>query len=267
MNGNITHDWKNLLFELTKKEISVRYKKTFFGFLWMFLNPLSQMLILGFVFQNFTNISIKTENYFLFLFTGLIVWNFFSNTLSSAIPIYVNERALLQKSKFPREIILFSIVLSNLFHFSVSLFVLFIFMLCYFLIKLEFNQITSMFFKTPLVLITTFWIGLFVSGLGLLLSSLNVRFRDISFFMSAGLPLLFYATPIIWELHFVPRSYLPILFLNPLVAIIETNRLVFLNSPLLFSQGTIISILSTTLIITAGLYVFRRESPYFDDWL
>ncbi|GIK84397.1 MAG: sugar ABC transporter permease [Patescibacteria group bacterium] len=264
---NSHYDWKNLLIELTKKEISVRYKKTFFGFLWMFLNPLSQMLILGIVFQNFANLSIKTENYFLFLFIGLIIWNFFSNTLYTTIPIYVNERALLQKSKFPREIILISVLFSNLFHYLVSLLVLLCFISIYFLFSNGMGVVLNLIIRTPLILLTTIWLGLLTTGIGLFLSSLNVKYRDINFFTSAALPLLFYASPIIWELHFVPKAILPILYLNPLASIIEINRYVFLNEGLAFSKGILLGLIVTIIVLALGIYIFEKESPYFDDWL
>lgn len=267
MKKQKNYDWKNLLLELTKKEISVRYKKTFFGFLWMFLNPLSQMLILGIVFQYFTNLSIQTENYFLFLFVGLIIWNFFSNTLNTAVPIYVNERALLQKSKFPREIIFASVLFSNLFHYFVSLFVLLCFMALYFLIGSSAKFVIIMLYKFPLIVLTTIWLGLFTSGIGLLLSSLNVKYRDINFFTIALLPLVFYATPIIWEMNLVSNPYLPFLYLNPIASIIEINRYVFLHEDLTFPAGVYFGLLTTVIAVILGNYVFRKESPYFDDWL
>lgn len=261
------YDWKSLLFELTKKEISVRYKKTFFGFLWMFLNPLSQMLILGIVFQKFANLSLKTENYFLFLFIGLIVWNFFSNTLQTTIPIYVNERALLQKGKFPRAIILLSVVISNLFHYAMSLIVLFVFLVLFNLIFGKIDLLYSMIFKLPLSIISISWLGLFTTGLGLSLSSLNVKFRDINFFTSAALPLIFYGTPIIWETHFAPKAILPFLYLNPLTSIVEINRLIFLNEKITYLPGIIISMISSVFLVFIGNKIFKKESPFFDDWL
>lgn len=261
------YDWQSLLFELTKKEISVRYKKTFFGFLWMFLNPLSQMLILGFVFQNFTNLTVKTQNYFIFLFIGLLIWNFFSNTVQTTTPIYVNERSLLKKGKFPREIILLSVIFANLFHFVVSLLVLIIFLTFYYISNQHFELLFSMIKQVPYTIFSTFLLGLFITGICLILSALNVKYRDINFFSSAILPLLFYGSPIIWALHSVPQKIQGILYLNPLVSVIEINRMVLLNESITYKPGVYLGILISLLVLVIGSKVFKTESPFFDDWL
>src|SRR5262245_48806610 len=97
----------DFLWAMTEKEIKARYKKAVFGFLWVVLNPLFQMVVMGLVLSYFITI----PNYFLFLFTGLLPWNFFSLSLAKATPAFVNERNLLLKAKFPREAIPFSIIL------------------------------------------------------------------------------------------------------------------------------------------------------------
>src|SRR4030043_1972727 len=116
---HFNHQYFDLLFAMTEKEIKARYKNAFFGFLWMFLNPLFQMLIIGFVFQYVTKVSIP--NYFVFLFAGLLPWNFFSYTITKNTPLMVYERALLQKAKFPRETLILAMVLANAFHLIISI--------------------------------------------------------------------------------------------------------------------------------------------------
>src|SRR3989344_4134477 len=110
-------NYLEFLWVMSEKETKVRYKRAVFGFLWVVLNPSLQMLIIGVVFSLF----IKIPNYFLFLFTGLLPWQFFSLSLSKATPSIVNERSILQKAKFPIEAIPISIILANLFNMIVSL--------------------------------------------------------------------------------------------------------------------------------------------------
>src|SRR3990167_5732195 len=98
----------DLLIGMTEKELRARYKNTLFGFLWMFINPLLQMLVIGFIFRLF--IKEPIENYFLYLLVGLLVWNFFSLSLTKTTPSIVNERSLIKKAKFPREVIPLSII-------------------------------------------------------------------------------------------------------------------------------------------------------------
>ena len=106
--------WLEFLWAMTKKEIKARYKVATLGFLWIILNPILQMTAIGFIFQFF--VPIRVNNYFLFLFSGLLLWNFFSYSVSKNVSKIVNERMLIKKAKFPRQSIIISIVLSNLFH-------------------------------------------------------------------------------------------------------------------------------------------------------
>ena len=117
-NIDTRHFWE-LLEEMTKKELIARYKYTFFGFLWIILNPILQMLIIGFVFRFF--IKEPIQYYFHFLFIGLLVWNFFSLSLTKATPCIVYERALIKKAYFQREVLPLSIILSNFFHLIISM--------------------------------------------------------------------------------------------------------------------------------------------------
>jgi len=126
MAGSRLTNYLHFIWAMTEKEIKARYKHTVFGFLWVILNPVFQMFVIGFVFSFF--VYIPVANYYLFLFSGLLPWQFFSLTLSKATPSFVYERSLLQKANFPREAIPLSIVLSNFVHFVVSLVLLIVFL-------------------------------------------------------------------------------------------------------------------------------------------
>lgn len=158
--------WRDFTWELTLREIKVRYKNAFFGFLWMILNPILQMLIIGTIFKFF--VPIETDNYFVFLFLGIFIWNFFATSLSKTVGIFVNERHLLQKASFPRESLPISVVLANLFHVLIGLFLFVIFFA-------EWKW--QVLFVIPILL----WLSFFLTGLSLFFSSLNVKFRDIAF--------------------------------------------------------------------------------------
>ena len=122
MKSDIRHFWE-LLFAMTEKELRSRYKYTIFGFFWLVANPVLQMIIIYFVFSLFIKEPIPNYQYYLFI--GLLVWNFFSLSLTKGTPCIVNERSLIKKAKFPRSVIPLSIIFSNLVHFSLAL-VLFI---------------------------------------------------------------------------------------------------------------------------------------------
>lgn len=245
----------DLLSAMTEKEIKVRYKHAVLGFLWMFLNPLFQMLVIGIVFQFITKVPI--DNYFLYLFLGLLVWNFFSFTLSRNTTIIVQERSLIQKANFPREILVLSGVLANGFHLLVSL-VLLVPVLVF---LGEFHW--SWFWILPAGLI---WLLGFTTGLSLLTAALNVRFRDMTFIIQAGLPLWFYATPVVYPLSFVPEWLRGWFYLNPVTGMVELMH-GMLGQENFNWIGLGVSLVISMVVCFLGYEVFRKSCEEFVDWV
>ncbi|MCL4338894.1 ABC transporter permease [Patescibacteria group bacterium] len=250
----------DFLLVMTIKEIKARYKSAVLGFLWMFLNPLLQMIIIGLIFSNF--IKVPINNYFLFLFPGLLAWNFFSYSITKATPSIVYERTLIQKSNFPREAIPLSIVLSNFFHFLISI-CLFIF----FLIIIGNFKNGNILSSSIYLFFSIFWLLIFTCGVSLLSSSLNVRFRDVNFFIQALVLLWFYATPVIFSLRVLPSNYLWIFQFNPLTYIFEIIHNSLINTP--FPQKDILlsNLVLSIIIVILGFIVFMKNSQNFSDWL
>lgn len=259
LKQKFSKSWE-LTLEMTRNEVKARYKNAFFGFLWAFLNPLAQMLIIGFVFQQF--IKTPIPNYFPFLFLGLLVWNFFSYSLTKATPSLVYARDLIHKSNFPRESIPLSVVFSNFFNFLIAFFLFLLFLLIW-----QKLFVFNFFFSLPYLIASLLWIISLTSGLCLLCSALNVRYRDINFFVQALIIIWFYATPIIYALNILPDAYQKIFLFNPIVYPLEILRLGLLGTSLpsvsIFLGNSIISLI----IIISGILVFRRESKNFSDWL
>lgn len=246
--------YTDFLWAMTEKEIKARYKKAVFGFLWVILNPVLQMLIVGIIFSFF----IKIPDYFLFLFTGLLPWTFFSLSLSKATPSFVYERRLIQKARFPVEAIPVSIILSNFIHMLVSM-VLFIGLL-FFLDKLTFP---SFFLLLPVL----GWLLLFTIGMSLLTSSLNVRFRDVNFLVQSLLILWFYATPVLYNLFIIPKSLYLLFYLNPLTSIFELIHISLVGQGVLDNQILLANLLISLVIVVFGILVYKKEYKYFIDWL
>lgn len=253
---NDTRLFIDLLFAMTEKELRARYKHTAFGFFWLVANPLLQMLVIGFVFTFLLAQPVK--NYYFFLFNGLLVWNFFSLSLAKTTPSIVYERALIKKARFPHAVIPVSIILSNFIHFFLA------FLL--YLVPVLFLGTLS-WLSVPLILLSFLLLLTFTVGLSLLTASLNVRFRDVNFFVSALLIVWFYATPVMYSLTMIPRHLLWLWRFNPLTSILQLLQQALLGLPgpgpamLLSNIGIIV------VITILGITVFRRESKYFDDWL
>lgn len=248
--------WVEFVWAMTEKEIKARYKMAIFGFLWIFLNPLLQMLVMGYIFQFF--VPVKTVNYFEFLFPGLLAWNFFSYTVTKNTQMYINERSLVQKAKFPREAIVISVVLSNLFHFFMSLA---LFVLWEALVVHELHW--WRWWLLPAIIV---WLTILTTGLSLLFSSLNVKWRDVNFGVQALMPLWFYATPVVYPLQALPEWLSQLIYLNPMTAVLEMIRWTTLGLPINW-LSVCWSLLVTLAMFGIGVYVFKRESPYFDDWI
>jgi len=251
-------DYIDFLLVMTEKEIKARYKNAVLGFLWVLLNPLFQMIIIGFLFQNF--ISPPTENYYLFLFSGLLPWNFFSYSLTKTTPSIIYERSLIQKAKFPRESIPLSIVFSNFFHFIISLFLLIILLIISG--NFNFNLLAIVCQVASLI-----WFLSLTCGLTLLTSALNVKYRDIKFFTEAIVLLWFYATPVVYSLNMLPKSIIPLFGLNPITYPLTMLQHGLIDTPLpnksIFWSNFFLSLI----IISLGITIFKKENKTFSDWL
>ena len=247
-----------LLLALTQKEIKARYKHAVLGFLWIFINPLIQMLVMGFVFSLIFRFGIK--NYYLFLFIGLLPWNFFSLALNKATPRIVWDRDLIQKSKFPRSVIPLSMVLSHFFHFAISWLMLMIFLL----ITKQWQFFTLLAISHQSLAIILLLI--FTSGLSLITSALNVFYRDINFVVQAGVMIWFYATPIIYPISIIPQKFQSVFYSNPLLTIFT-----LLQKPLVGNyiptSFVLAHILTIFIIFIFGRILFVKKEKYFSDWL
>jgi len=253
MQKSLKHNLE-LTLSLTVKEFKARYKHAALGFLWIILNPLFQMIVIGTIFSYF----VKIPNYYLFLFTNLLPWSFFSTSLNKVTPSFVNERSLLQKSKFFRGAIPISIIFSNFVHLLISIFLLALFLI----FTAQFSVVSFLVIIPALA-----WLLIFTIGFSFLSSSLNVRFRDINFFVQSFLILWFYATPILYNFSLVPQKLILFFSFNPLASILELFRFAVFEKADFNSLIVIGNILISIVIVLLGIRVYRKQHPYFVDWL
>jgi ABC-type polysaccharide/polyol phosphate export permease len=255
MRNGIEHFFE-LLWRMTEKELRARYKYTVFGFLWLVVNPILQMLIIGFIFSFFMKEPVKY--YYYHLFIGLLTWNFFSLSLAKATPSIVFERSLIKKAMFPRTVIPLSIIVSNAINFLVALTLL--------LVPIFFLRTMSA--STILYIISASgFLLLFTVGISLLTCALNVRYRDVNFFVQAFLLIWFYATPIVYSLTQIPMNLLWLWRFNPLTSILQLYQHALLGAPApgpaMLASNIVVMIIVTAL----GILTFRDASKTFDDWV
>ena len=256
MTRTETQHYFELLFAMTEKELRTKYKYTVLGFLWMVLNPLLQMIIISFIFHFL--IKNPIENYYYFLFLGLLVWNFFSVSLTRSTSSIIWERNLIKKSNFPKSIVPLSIILSNLIHFNIAVFILIIPII--FLHTVSLIGLVYMFAAIVLL-------AIFTIGLSLLTSSLNVYYRDTNFFVQAVLVVWFYITPIVYTLSMIPDRYYWLWSFNPMTSITQLIQHGLLKTPPPDKGIMLVNILLIFLVLLSGIIIFKNKSRNFDDWI
>jgi len=212
------YQYRELLKTNVKKEIRGKYKNSFLGVLWSFLNPLLQIAVYAIVFPLILRNT--QENYVIFLCAGLIPWTFFSTAISRSAFTMIENGNIIKKVYFPREILPISLVISEAVNFVISTLIILIFVL---FSGLGLNKYIIFY---PIILIAQILIILAVS---FIVSSITVYFRDLQHFIGVALQLLFYATPIVYASDSIPANFAWILKLNPMSYVIDGYRAIFYN--------------------------------------
>lgn len=246
---------KYLLYQVTLREIRARYKQSIMGYVWIIFNPLVQLLVYSFVFSVIFKFPTGGVPYSIFLFIGLLPWIYLQTTLSTATLVLIDNANLLRKVSFPREILPYSVVLAKSVDLFFSLLLLFAFLILY---KLPFYP--SIFLVIPLLLVQV----ILMTGLSLFLSAANLFYRDIQYLTNLTLLIWLYMTPVVYPLSLVPKKYVWLYKLNPMVGIIEGYRSALLNLP--FDLGTIVwSVVFSLLIFIIGFWIFKKGEKVFAD--
>jgi len=250
------YDYRNLIWVLAWTDFKERYKNSVLGFFWSLLEPLLMLAILYIVFSNL--MKVQVEHYQLFLLQGIIMWSFFTRSTSGSLYAFKLKAQLVKKVYFPRDILVISsCITALLMSFFES--IIFLAFLLFFMIPLSLNIL-----YLPIVIFLYFIIAL---GTSLVLSALNVYYRDIQYIWALVLQVGFFATPVIYPLNVFPQYLQKILSYNPLAQVIFLGRDVTLYSkePNLASFVFVIFIAVITLVI--GYAIFLRLEPRFAEEL
>lgn len=247
-------DFRELLFALVTRDLKVRYKQTALGVAWVLLQPLIGAVIFSFIFGRFAKMPSEGLPYPAFVLVGLIVWTFFSNSVSQAANSLVAQQNLITKVYFPRAIIPLSVTCTAVFDLFVSMFF-------GYLILLKYHPPT---FTSLVVLPILFCLVLWSGGLGVLLSALVLRFRDIKHIIPFFLQLFMYATPIVYSSDIVPLNFKWIVFLNPLAVAIEEMRNAFFDRPVSALNVVLLGCFSLFVLITGLTYFSKIEKDIAD---
>lgn len=248
------YNYRELLKSNVKKEIRGKYKGSFLGVLWSFVNPLLTVLVYAIVFPYIMRV--KTENYLIFLIIGIIPWTFFTTVINQGmITVRMNE-GIIKKVYFPREILPISVALSGLVNFFISCIIILIF--CIF----GGVGITWHIILLPIIALIQFILSL---GLILGLSAINIYIKDTEYIVQFFVNMLFYATPILYQSTLFPEKIRWVLYLNPMTQIIDTYRNIFLYHQLPNVMGILYVTIVSLIIFALGLLIFRKLEKGFAE--
>jgi lipopolysaccharide transport system permease protein len=248
--------YRDLLYTLSVHRLKVRYKQSVLGPSWAVLQPLSLMLIYTVVFSRIARVPSEGAPYALFAYCALLPWTYFSTALSTATVSLVSHFSLVTKVYFPREILPLTYVIASLVDFLVASTVL-VGLLLYYDVSLTAQAV----YAIPTIGVLT----LFTVAVSLVLSAIQVRYRDIGVAMPLVLQLWMFATPVVYPLSVVPESWRSLYMLNPMVGVIESFRRVILQGePPDFHALAISTIVSMILLPMAFIYFKHIEATVAD---
>lgn len=247
---------RDLLLVLVSRDIKLRYKRSVLGFAWSLLNPLAQLLVFYFIFGLVLPVNIP--NYFPFLFSGLLAWNWFQLSLLVAAGAIVDNRELIKRPGFPAVMLPTVAVTSHLIHFLLALPILLLFLM------LGGGRLTSVILVLPLVIAIQFILTL---GLAYLIATFQVTFRDTQYLLGVLLQLFFFLTPIFYDASAIPARYQPLYRLNPMVHLLNAYRAILIQGEL----PDCLSLLVLSVFVAGFLFlsymILKRASYHFVEEL
>jgi lipopolysaccharide transport system permease protein len=253
--------YRDLLWLLVKRDFVSFYKQTILGPLWFFIQPLFTTIIFTFIFGNLAGLSTDGLPQPLFYMAGITAWNYFADCLTKTSTVFRDNANIFGKVYFPRLIMPLSIVVSNLVRFGVQM-LLFFMMIGYYAYTGADLHLNAYILLFPILVILMALLGL---GLGLIITALTTKYRDLAFLITFGVQLMMYATTVIYPLSAAPTAYKWVIELNPMTGIIEAFRYGFLGEGSLTLQTLGYSVIFTLVSLFLGVIIFNKTEKTFVD--
>jgi lipopolysaccharide transport system permease protein len=247
---------RELLYFITKRDLQIRYKQSFFGFLWVIVQPLALAGVFGVFFGSLAHIPSEGIPYPLFALTGLLAWLFASQAVGQAAGSLVGDANLISKVYFPRLVVPLGKMLALLVDVTITLVVVLIAIALY-----------GTGFRAEMLLVPVFLLLAFVTaaGIGVLLAALNVKYRDVNMAVPLAVQLWLFLTPVLYPGSLVTGSWQYLYAINPMVTAVQGARWALVDSPAPALGPTLISLSSAAVLLVAGVLYFRRTEHYFAD--
>ncbi|WP_299048753.1 ABC transporter permease [uncultured Polaribacter sp.] len=269
---NLKEVWqyRDLLFLFVKRDVITLYKQTILGPLWYLIQPLFTSVIFTLVFNDIAGISTGKVPPFLFNLAGVTIWNYFKECLMATSDTFKKNAAIFGKVYFPRVIMPMSIVISNLLKFLIQIFIFICFYIYYYVDGYEVMP-NIYIYVFPFLIVAMGMIGL---GLGMIISSMITKYRDLFFLVSFGVQLLMYISAVMYPLDLMREKlidsdkgtdYSWIVDFNPIAHLIEFGRFILLNDGSYSLFGLIYTIVFIILVFFLGLLIFNKTEKTFID--
>ena len=254
--------YRDLIWLFTKRTFIVQYKQTILGPAWLFINPILTSLVYVFLFGNVAGMSTDGVPQILFYLTSTAIWIYFSNCITKNAGTFTVNSRVFGKVYFPRLTIPISNVLSSVIQFFIQ-FALVLVVLVYYVITGEVTPNWIAFLYIPPILVH---LGLMGMGLGIIISSLTTKYRDLSILVSFGVSLWMYATPIVYPISQLNGSWLQtILYINPVTAPVETFRYAIVGQGQVDFKFLAVSWAFTIIVAILGIMIFNKVERNFMD--
>ena len=255
--------WQNLdlITLFVKRDFIAVYKQTILGPLWHIIKPLTSTFVFTIVFGKIANISTDGLPQFIFYMSGNIIWIFFSDVVQATSGTFINNAGIFGKVYFPRLTVPISIFISKFISFIIQ-FIFFLLLLFYFKINGADINISYFVLFFPLLFIN---LGFISIGIGIIVSALTTRYRDLQVLISFGLSLLMYASPVVYPLSTVPDKFRIFILLNPITPIIEFFRYALFGVGICEIYHLIYSFSFGIIVLLIGIGIFNKIDKTFMD--
>lgn len=256
-------DYKDLIFLFAKRNISVRYKQTVLGPLWLIIMPILSALVSSFVFGGIAKIDSGVAPYFVFYFAAFTAWSYFSSCFSLTANTFSANAVVFRKVYFPRLVVPLSHLLSELFRFVIQFALLVVVLSIYWLSGAQIAPVWGMVWLLPLLLVET---ALLALGCGAVFSALTAKYRDLSGLVSIGVDLWKYLTPVVYTASALSGGVRTACLLNPMAPVVEAFRFIVLGTGgEISAPWLLVSAAETLIILAVGLLIFHRTERTFVD--
>lgn len=262
-------DYRDLIILFVKRDFVAKYKQTILGPMWAVIQPLLTTVVFSIVFGSLAKLttsdvygeSIEMPS-FLFYMIGTMTWSYFSSTISANANTFITNRAIMGKVYYPRIVTPISTALANLIAFGIQLILFIVILLVCFLTGIANIHISIYMLLLPILVIQLIMLS---TGIGIIISSLTTKYRDLAMLVGFGLQLWQYLSPVPYGLSLVPENYLWLYMLNPFTPIVTTMRFAFFGVGYFSIVSFSVSLITTIVVFIIGMILFNRIEKNFMD--